>query len=171
MTRPLFKASVAAAILAFLAACADSAPLSPALAGAPASTSKAPEEVMDGEVIVRLADDADPATVASDNGMQLAQAMRPARFFVLRGDAGTERGRARLLLRDRRVLYAEPNYLRKPTTINPKLWAYYNPGGLNMKFTTGKTKGQAIPSANASLLDADEDNIEGYAAGGSDVVV
>src|SRR3954467_10816977 len=104
MTRISLKAAVAATAIAFLGACADGAPLSPALSGAPASTSQAPEEVMDGEVIVRLADDADPATVARDNGMEFAQAMRPARFFVLRGDAGTERGRARLLLRDRRVL-------------------------------------------------------------------
>src|SRR6185503_10061957 len=94
-----------------------------------------------------------------------------ARFFVLRGATGAERGRARLLLRDSRVLYAEPNYLRKPTTINPNLWAYYNAGGLNMKYTTGKNKGKPIPATYASVLDADEDNIEGYAAGGADVVV
>src|ERR1043165_4004383 len=121
MKRISLKAALAVATLAFLAACADSAPLSPPLAGAPASASQAPEQVMDGEIIVRLADNVDASAVAQDNGLVLAQAMRPARFFVLRGDAGTERARARLLLRDNRVLYAEPNYLRKPPTINPKL--------------------------------------------------
>jgi serine protease len=171
MTRTPLKAAVAAATLAFLAACADSAPLSPPLAGAPASASQAPEEVMDGEIIVRLADDADPASVARDNGLELAQSMGSARLFVLKGSAGAERGRARLLLRDQRVLYAEPNYLRKPTTINSNLWAFYNPGGLNMKYTSGANKGKPISASYASILDADEDNVEGYAAGGADVVI
>ena len=171
MKRTSLKAAVAAATLAFLAACADSAPLSPPLAGAPASASQAPEEVMDGEIIVRLADNTDATTVAQDNGLVVAQSMRAARFYVLRGDAGSERARARLLLRDNRVLYAEPNYLRKPTAINPNLWAFRNPGGLNMKYTTGRNKGQPLPASYASTLDADEDNIEGYAAGGSDVVI
>ena len=171
MNRTPLKAAAAAAMLAFFAACSDSAPLSPALAGAPASTSQAPEEVMDGEIIVRLADDADPATVARDNGMEFAQSMRPARMFVLRGSAGAERPNARLLRRDVRVLYAEPNYLRKPTAINPKLWAFYNPGGLNMLFTSGSSKGKPLPASYASTLDADEDNVEGYAAGGADVVI
>jgi subtilisin family serine protease len=126
---------------------------------------------MDGEIIVRLADNADPATVAQDNGLVVAQSMRSPNLFVLRGNAGAERARARLLLRDNRVLYAEPNYLRKTTTINPNLWAFFNPGGLNMKFTKGKDKGRFIPTSYASTTDADEDNIEGYAAGGEDVVI
>jgi subtilisin family serine protease len=69
------------------------------------------------------------------------------------------------------VVYAEPNYLRQPTAIDPKLWAFYNPGSLNMKFTRGKSSGQFIPSSYASTLDADEDNIEGYASGGAAVVI
>ena len=170
MTRTPLKAAIAAASLAFMAACGDSAPLAPAPAGSPAALSQAPEEVMDGEIIVRLADDANPADVARDNGMEFAQTLAPARLFVLRGSAGGELGRARLLRRDTRVLYAEPNYLRKPTEINPKLWAFYNPGGLTMNFTTGKNKGRPVTSF-ASIADADEDNIEGYAAGGGDVVV
>jgi subtilisin family serine protease len=40
-----------------------------------------------------------------------------------------------------------------------------------MKFTSGRDKGQPIPSSYASVADADEDNVEGYAAGGADVVV
>jgi serine protease len=56
--------------------------------------------------------------------------------------------------------------------IDARLWAFYNPGGLNMSFyndPNGRTG--PIPSSYASVRDADEDNVEGYAAGGSDVVV
>jgi serine protease len=167
---PLMAA--AAATLALAAACADSAPLSPEIAGTPASASQAPEDVMEGEIIVRLAGDADANTVARDNGLEVVQSLRANRQFVLRGGVGVERRTARLLsANDPRILYAEPNYLRKPTAINPKLWAFYNPGGLNMLFTSGSSKGKPIPSSYASILDADEDNVEGYAAGGADVVI
>jgi len=88
MARPPLMAAAAAASLAFVAACSDSVPLSPELAGAPASLSQAPEEVMEGEFIVRLADDADPAVVARDNGLQVAQALRSNRAFVLTGLRG-----------------------------------------------------------------------------------
>ena len=40
-----------------------------------------------------------------------------------------------------------------------------------MLFTSGSSKGKPIPSSYASILDADEDNVEGYAAGGADVVI
>jgi subtilisin family serine protease len=163
--------AAAAATLALLAACSDSAPLSPEIGGAPASLSQATENVMEGEFIVRFASDADPAAVARENGLEVAQALHANREFVLRGAAGNERARARLLQRDLRIVYAEPNYLRQPTTINPNLWAFRNPGGLNMKYTSGKSKGLPLPSSYASLLDADEDNVENYAAGGGDVVV
>jgi subtilisin family serine protease len=163
---------VAAATLAFVAACSDSAPVSPAIDGAPASASQAPEQVMEGEIIVRLAGDADVSSVARDNGLEVVQSLRASRHFVMRGAIGVERRTARLVAaNDPRVLYAEPNYLRQPTAINPNLWAFFNPGGLNMKFTTGKSKGQPLPASYASVNDADEDNIEGYAAGGSAVVV
>jgi len=88
------------------------------------------------------------------------------------GDRGaTLRSAAAALRGDARVVWAEPNYLRQTTAVNPKLWAFYNPGGLNMKYTSGGQKGQFIPSSYASIADADEDNVEGYAAGGSDVVI
>jgi subtilisin family serine protease len=162
--------AAAAATLALVSACADSAPLAPELAGSPASTSQSVEQIMEGEIIVRLADAADPSLVARDNGLEVTRALR-GRNFVLRGVAGGERSSAILLRRDTRVVYAEPNYLRKPTTINPNLWAFYNPGGLNMKFSSGKSKGKPLPSSYASIVVADEDNIENYATGGSDVVV
>jgi subtilisin family serine protease len=163
---------LAAAALALVAACSDSVPLSPEIVGSPASALQAPEQVVEGEIIVRLANDADASTVARDNGLEVVQAMRANRHFVLRGAVGVERRTAMLIGRnDSRVLYAEPNYLRQPTAINPNLWAFFNPGGLNMKFTRGKNKGAPVPAAFASLADADQDNIEGYAAGGADVVI
>jgi subtilisin family serine protease len=172
MTRTPLKAAAAAATLAFIAACSDSAPLSPAAGGSPASAAQgAPDQIMAGEVIVRVADDADASAVARNHGLEVSQALVPAHLFVMRGAVGVERAHARQLSQDSRVLYAEPNFLRQPTTINPNLWAFYNPGGLNMKFTSGKSKGQFLPSSYASTLDADEDNVEGYAAGGSDVVI
>jgi subtilisin family serine protease len=84
---------------------------------------------------------------------------------------GNENANANALRSDARVRYAEPNYLRQPTAINPNLWAFFNPGGLNMDYTTGPSKGKPLPGSYASTLDADEDNIENYAAGGADVVV
>lgn len=165
---PLMAA--AAATLALVSACADSAPLAPELSGSPASTSQAVEQIMDGEIIVRMADDADPTLVARDNGLQVTQALR-GRNFVLRGAAGGERSAAMMIRRDQRVVYAEPNYLRQPTTIDSRLWAFYNPGGLNMKYSSGANKGKPLAASYASVSDADEDNIENYAAGGADVVI
>lgn len=166
---PLMAA--AAATLALVAACADNAPLSPEVGGSPASAAQAVEQIMDGEIIVRLADGADPALVARDNGLEVTQSLRASRSFVLRGAIGGEKSMARLVRRDTRVVYAEPNYLRQTTTINPNLWAFYNPGGLNMKYSSGANKGKPLPASYASTLDADEDNVEGYAAGGADVVI
>jgi subtilisin family serine protease len=76
------------------------------------------------------------------------------------------------LAADPRVEYAEPNYLRHVDAIDPRLWAFYNAGGLNMSFfndPNGRTG--PLPSTYASIRDADEDNVEGYAAGGADVVI
>jgi subtilisin family serine protease len=157
-----------------LAACQESpttppreAPAGPAAFAAQA----APEQVMAGEIIVALVDGADVASIAREHGLEMADAGYRNAFFVLRGAAGNENANARALAGDARVRYAEPNYLRQPTTINPNLWAFYNPGGLNMKYKSGPSKGANLPSSYASTADADEDNIEGYAAGGADVVI
>jgi subtilisin family serine protease len=89
---------------------------------------------------------------------------------ILRGPAGTERTLAARLTADPQVLWAEPDYLRQPTAIDPRLWAFYNPGGLTIYYTRGRTKGAPVTSYR-SLADADEDNIEGYATGGQKVAV
>jgi len=130
------------------------------------------EEVMPGEVIVGLRDMADAEAVARGHGLSLGEKGRGGDWLVLRGaPIGTERGKAAELAGDARVRYAEPNYLRQTTAVDGRLWAFYNPGGLNMFYTKGKSAGKPIGSSYASIADADEDNIENYAAGGSDVVI
>ena len=130
-----------------------------------------PEQVMPGEVIVKLKAGVDAATVGKAHGLALSARGYKDAFVVLKGAIGAEHAGAAALRKDTRVVYAEPNYLRQPTAINPNLWAFFNPGGVNMKFTTGKSKGQFLPSSYASTSDADEDNIQGYATGGADVVI
>jgi subtilisin family serine protease len=126
---------------------------------------------MAGEVIVGLRDGASVDAVAREHGLALGFAGYRNSFFVLRGQSGNENSHAAELRNDPRVAYAEPNFVRRPTAVDPKLWAFRNPGGLNMLFTSGRDRGSPIPSSYASIADADEDNIEGYAAGGADVVV
>jgi subtilisin family serine protease len=130
------------------------------------------DEVMQGQVIVGLRDMAQADAVARAHGLAVGQRGLRGDWLVMHGAAaGTERGKAAEMAADSRVRYAEPNYLRQPTAINPNLWAFYNPGGLNMRFTKGKSAGQPIGTSYASIADADEDNVEGYAAGGADVVI
>jgi serine protease len=170
------SASLAVIAVASLAACSET-PVSPAAAPeapeglALAVNSPAPEQVVAGEVIVKLREGAGAEEVGRAHALGFGFNGYKNRFAVLRGAAGAERANAAALMADARVEYAEPNYLRQITTINSNLWAFYNPGGLNMKYTRGASKGDYIPNSYASILDADEDNVEGYAAGGSDVVI
>ena len=167
-----------AAALVGVAACSDDA-VQPDAGSTPADfslrglrNSSGPEQVMPGEVIVKLKAGVDAATVGKAHGLALSGRGYKDAFVILKGALGAEHAAAAALRKDGRVVYAEPNYLRQPTAINPNLWAFFNPGGLNMKFTSGKSKGQPIPAGTyASIADADEDNIEGYAAGGADVVI
>lgn len=168
------SAAMVAALALGVAACSD-APVSPSATPAPALSRAVqpagPEQVMPGEVIVALRSGADARTLAADHGLALGRAGYHDAFVVMHGAAGSERAIAARLSHDARVAYAEPNYLRQPTTIDSRLWAFYNPGGLNMKYTRGRTSGQFISSSYASIADADEDNVEAYAAGGGDVVI
>lgn len=169
----LVGAAATAALALALAACSDT-PVSPEGAATPQLSRMAqpgPERVMPGEVVVALRSGANAQALAAAHGLAFGYAGYRNSFVVLRGAAGAERAVAARLRNDARVAYAEPNYLRQPTTIDSRLWAFFNPGGLNMKFTRGPNKGQFIPASNASIADADEDNVEGYATGGGDVVV
>lgn len=155
-----------------LAACADSS-LQPVDEPAPSFSQAAAQqpEFVAGEVIVKFRDGVNAAQAARAAGLSIAATGYQGRFHVLAVPAGNERAQAAVLGRLGDVVYAEPNYLRQPTAINANLWAFYNPGGLNMRYSSGKNKGSFIPSSYASIADADEDNVEGYAAGGAAVVV
>jgi subtilisin family serine protease len=168
--------TTAAAVLALAAtaACSDGSDrtLGPTLdQPLSAAPSRAAEEVMPGEVLVKFKPGASATQVGGAYGLRLSRAGYQSAFSVMQAQAGQERAMAEALRADPRVEWAEPNYLRKPNTINPNLWAFFNPGGLNMKFTSGKSSGQFLSASYASKADADIDNIEGYAAGGGDVVV
>jgi subtilisin family serine protease len=169
-------AGITAIAVASLAACSD-APNSPKVMDASdapvlaANLSGGPEQVMAGEVIVKLKDVASAAAVANAHGLSVGEHGYKDAFVIMRGNSGAERANANALRGDSRVEYAEPNYLRQIDTIKSQLWAFYNPGGLNMKYSRGGSAGQFIPSSYASTADADEDNVENYAAGGSDVVI
>ena len=130
-----------------------------------------PEQVMAGEVIVKLKEGASDEGVAKAHGLAIGERGYKNAFVVMRGNAGAEHANANALKNDSRVEYAEPNYLRQIDAINPNLWAFYNSGGLNMRFSRGGSSGQPIGSGYASLADADQDNIENYATGGADVVI
>jgi serine protease len=169
---PGTRRALGMAVLVGLAACSE-APLQPGDGSARPSFAlgRQDDAVMPGEILVKGRAGADLAAIARDHGLELAGAGYGQQFHVLRGPVGNERAAARSVALDAGIEWAEPNYLRQVTAINPNLWAFYNPGGLNMKYTSGPNKGKPIPTSNASLADADEDNIEGYAAGGADVVI
>jgi subtilisin family serine protease len=169
-------AGITAVAVVSLAACSNdtftpdegmTVPASPVLS----ANARGPEQVMAGEVIVKLKDGASETDVASAHGLAVGEHGYKDAFVVMRGNAGAEHANANALRGDDRVEYAEPNYLRTADAIDSRLWAFYNPGGLNMTFTSGSSKGKPIPASYASVSDADEDNIENYAGGGADVVI
>lgn len=124
-----------------------------------------------GEVLVRVGADVDVAAVAADHGLAVDRQGYRDHFTVLRGAAGSEQAMAARLGADVRVEWAEPNWLRQTSAVDPRLWAFYNPGGLSVLFTRGQSSGQPVTSY-LSVEDADEDNVDdGYGAGGSPVVI
>jgi len=134
-----------------------------------ATSPQAQDRVMPGQVLMAVRPGEDPAAVAAAHGVSIAARGYRDAFFVLRGAVGNERALAARIAADARVAYAEPNWLREPT-IDPRLWAFYNPGGLTISFTQGPNKGSVVGS-KVSTNDADIDNVEGYASGGSPVVI
>jgi hypothetical protein len=166
---------LAVAATVALAACSDSPePVSPLGApGSPtAARSDAEDPVVAGEVIVKLKEGASLDAVAGAHGVTKGRQGFAHAFDIVHTTRGNERAMAARLAADPRVEYAEPNWLRHVDAIDSRLWAFYNPGGLNMSFfndPNGRTG--PLPSTYASIADADEDNVEGYAAGGSDVTI
>ncbi|PYP80981.1 MAG: hypothetical protein DMD35_02805 [Gemmatimonadetes bacterium] len=180
MSRTSFTGRLATALAAAsalaVAACSD-IPVQPDAAGpAPTSpdVSKAPAEddVVAGEVIVKLKDNASLDDVSARHGLAKGRTGYGKAFEILLTGRGNERAMAARLAADPDVEYAEPNYIRRIDEIDGRLWAFYNPGGLNMSFyhdASGRTG--TIGSSYASKSDADEDAIEGIASGGGDVIV
>ncbi len=156
--------------LAALAACSDSPQAVETDLGRPGEVAmqNQPEQVVEGEVLVKFRAGVNADVAADRMGMG---GTHGAAFSVLQVEAGNERAEAARLARDPNVEWAEPNYLRQPSAINPNLWAFFNPGGLSMKYKSGRNGGNPLPSTYGSILDADQDNIEGIAVGGAPVVV
>ena len=134
------------------------------------ATQASADRVMPGRVLVKLQPRASEVDLAAAHGLQLESRGQGNAFVVLRGAVGNERAQAARLRVDNRVIWAEPDYLRQTTAIDPRLWAFYNPGGLQIYYKRGKNNGRPVTSY-VSANDADEDNVEGYASGGSQTVI
>jgi subtilisin family serine protease len=163
----------AAALLALgLAACSDqpSAPSTEARPE-PLALQQRQDEVVPGEILVKMKDGASlDVLTRTTPGLRLERRLASAsRVNVLSVARGNERAEAARLAADPRVEYAEPNYIRHINTINPLLWAFYNPGGKQARFNTSPYN--FLPSGYTSIADADQDNIENIAVGGSQVVI
>lgn len=170
------SAAVAAATVLALAACSDvPTPAAPAMSPtgpAAAKIASSDDPVVEGEVIVKLRDGTMVTIddIASKHGSAKGKKGYANKFDVLKTKKGAETALAAELSADPDVEFAEPNYIRHVDAIDSRLWAFYNPGGLNMQYTSGGTG--YIPSSYASILDADIDNVQtGYAANGANVTI
>ena len=171
------KRPIALLALAVAVACQDATnpvevafvPSVPMPSIAPGSQGSAAEQVVPGRVLVRMQDGIAPEDVVGPFGLTVAGRAYGDAFLVLRGPVGNEHAIAATLGRDPRVQFAQPDYLRQPT-VDPRLWAFYNPGGLTIKYTRGGNRGQVVSSA-ISTADADQDigptEPSNYGAGGS----
>jgi serine protease len=165
----------AAGVLSLTAAACSDSPNTPEAAPIPVQAVRAVESVVPGEVIVQMKANYSLSVLTSAaNGPRFSRSVEGAsRVAVLNVSRGQERAEALRLAADPRVEYAEPNYLRQPTAIDPRLWAFYNPGGQTAYFSdpTQTNYGQPLPATYGSTLDSDLDAIAGIGAGGSPVVI
>ncbi len=170
------RTALALSAVAALAACSDSPVATPTMeapdTGAYARAA-ADEPVVAGEVIVKLKEGASLEALASAHGVGRGRQGYAHAFDIVLTTRGNERAMAARLAADPRVEYAEPNFIRHTDAVDSRLWAFYNPGNLNMKFSdpTDSRYGTLLPTSYASKADADEDNISGYAATGADVTI
>jgi subtilisin family serine protease len=164
-----FRMSAAALLALATAACSD-APSTPEAAPVPLGLPQASlEAVVPGEILVQMKPGIDMSVLTpSTGGVRFSRMGYGDAYGVLNVTRGTERAEAARIAADPRVEWAEPNYLRQPTAIDPKLWAFYNPGALTASFNDGTGP---LPTTYASLLDADLDAINNIGAGGAPVVV
>ena len=169
------RTALALSAVAALAACSDS-PVTSSTMETPESgayaRAAADEPVVAGEVIVKLRDGESLDALASTHGVAKGAQGYGHAFDIVLTTRGNERAMAARLAADPRVEYAEPNWIRHTDAVDSRLWAFYNPGGLNMSFyndPNGRTG--SIGASYASTNDADEDAIENIASGGGDVVI
>lgn len=147
---------------------------SPTMLLSPVSQGSTAEQVVPGRVLVRFAAGVTLEDVAGPLGLTVEGRGYTNAFVMLRAPLGTERALSASLRTDARVVFAEPDYLRLPT-VDPRLWAFNNPGGLAIQFTQGPNRGNDVV-AYLSTADADEDAgggdvTETYGAGGASVIV
>jgi subtilisin family serine protease len=176
---PTGRTALVLAALAALAACSDSPVAAPTMSPEPAALARADAEepVVAGEIIVKLRDgstlDVDQLVAKlTAHAAKKGNRGYAGKFDIVKTLKGHERALAAIVAAMPDVEYAEPNYIRHTDAVDSRLWAFYNPGGLNMSFfndASGRTG--PLPASYASVLDADEDNISGYGAGGADVVI
>ena len=127
------SAALAASGLVAMAACSDvSTSSAPGMAPAdPAASqaSAADDDVVAGEVIVKLKDGGDVDALVQRHGVAKGRQGYLHAFDVVHTTRGNERSMAARLSADPAVEYAEPNYIRHVDAIDSRLWAFYNPTG------------------------------------------
>jgi subtilisin family serine protease len=169
-----FRTAAAAALTLAVAACSD-APAGPqAAAPTPLPLSQRNQDaVVPGEILVKMKDGQSYEALRGMPGLNLSRLGYKSEFAVMGVERGQEAAEAARLAADPRVEWAEPNYLRQTQAIDPRLWAFYNPGGLNAYFNdpADSRHGQPLGASYASLLDADEDAIASIGSGGGAVVI
>jgi subtilisin family serine protease len=158
--------------LVTLAACSDT-PSDPSVVtpvgDAPARITA--DAFVPGRILVGYHDGANAARLATLAGATKVIDGYHGRFQIMEIQPGQEDATIARLEQDPSVAYASKDFIRHVDS-DSRLWAFYNPGGLNMSFyndPNGRTG--PLPSTYASVLDADEDAIANVGAGGSAVVI
>ena len=161
--------------LAIIASCRDATDINgvrsePGLSPRASVSQASHPDVVPGVVLASFRSGVSVPEVAAAYGLTVSGRGYANAFIILRGAVGSERAVAARLANDSRVVFAQPDYARQPHAVDSRLWAFLNPGGLTIDYTNGPNAGDPVSSL-VSKLDADEDNVEGYAAGGADVVI
>jgi len=158
--------------LAALTACSDTLSTPDTQAVVPQARSEQAERVVAGQVLVKFREGVNSNARAAVYGASVRGAGYKNAFEILAVEPGSEASVAAHLSQDPNVEWAEPNYIRTVDAIDSRLWAFFNPGGLNMSFYNDPNGNTGpIPASYASVSDADEDAIEGIGVGGGAVVI
>lgn len=146
-----FRTAAAAALTLAVAACSD-APAGPEATPTPLPLAQQNDAVVPGEVLVKMKEGFELDALQGREGLSFSRSGYKSEFAVMGVERGQERAEAARLMADPRVEWAEPNYIRQTQAIDPRLWAFYNPGGLNAYFNeTDSRAGQPLGATYASL--------------------